>query len=101
MFNFDSQGSDIIIGSLEIPHDFNTRFISWYTRILPDRLGAIQSQQSNKYIYRMTNLLFEDKYRLNDRIVKECDDPIIFKLKCRALNYVFDKELTKYHNELV
>ena len=103
------QNSDILDWELEeaknhlikIPYDFDTRMHIWKSQVLPDRLNAIRQYDGNQeYVYRMANLLHQDKIRLFNRLQKECNDPLIFDIKVNELINIVNKELLIYQNEI-
>lgn len=101
IFDFDSTHDGVIIGSHKTKMAFDSRFESWTTKILPGRLNAIQqSGGSPEYIERMLNLLYNDRCRLLNRIQNESKDYESYDLRVCALDYIVEKEIVKYQNEI-
>ena len=86
---------------IKIPYDFDTRIHIWKSQVLPDRLNTIRRYDGNQeYVYRMANLLHQDKTRLFNRLQKECNDPLIFDKKIDELIDIVNKELLIYQSEI-
>lgn len=101
LFDFDSTHDNIIIGSHKTKIDFDSRLELWATKILPDRLNAIrQSGGSPEYIERMVKLLYNDRERLFNRLRKEYKIIGDYDVRAYTLNYIVEKELIKYQNEI-
>lgn len=101
IFDFDSNHDSIIIGSCKIKINFDFRFESWITKILPNRLNVIQQTGGSlEYINRMINLLANDYQRLLNRIQIEYKDINSYNLRIHAIEYIIEKEIIKYQNEI-
>lgn len=102
-FDFDSNHDSTIIGSCQIKTNFDARFKSWVTKILPDRLNAIRSNGGTPdFVERMAMLLRSDKERLHKRLMLESyvEDIVTYDIKFEALDYVACKEIEKYYAEI-